>query len=173
MDFRAGRGRVKSLLIHGGGAYLLWWCYMHLVVIHLPLGPIPSQSQSQLYHHCAWSSVCHSVPPSVSPSLRLYVRLSVFSYKAYKFRRQENSCSLSVMMMHPILIIIIFIISFRKVHVLTFPTVSQIFSVPLGSYQKRAASDVFKSFANLSLVSPSPTTPLFIHLCSLRPPTDI
>ena len=40
---------------------------MHLVVIHLPLGPIPSQSQSQLYHHCAWSSVCHSVPPSVRP----------------------------------------------------------------------------------------------------------
>lgn len=68
-------------------------------------------------------------PPSVIPSLRLYVRLSVFSYKAYKFRRQENSCSLSVMMMHPILIIIIFIISFRIVQVFTFPNcLANIFS---------------------------------------------
>ena len=68
-------------------------------------------------------------PPSVIPSLRLYVLLSVFSYKAYKFRRQENSCSLSVMMMHPILIIIIFIISFRIVQVFTFPNcLANIFS---------------------------------------------
>ena len=68
-------------------------------------------------------------PLSVIPSLRLYVRLSVFSYKAYKFRRQENFCSLSVMMMPPILIIIIFIISFRIVQVFTFPNcLANIFS---------------------------------------------
>ena len=70
-----------------------------------------------------------SVPPSVRPFFRLSIRLSVFSHKAYNFRRQENSCSLSVMMMPPILIIIIFIISFRIVQVFTFPNcLANIFS---------------------------------------------
>ena len=84
MDFRAGRGRVKSLLIHGGGAYLLSWCYMHLVLIHPPGGPIPSQSQSQLYHHCAWNSVCPSVCTSVLPSVRPFVCLQLQSIQIQK-----------------------------------------------------------------------------------------
>ena len=84
MDFRAGRGRVKSLLIHGGGSYLLSWCYMHIVLIHPPGGPIPSQSQSQLYHHCAWNSVCPSVCTSVLPSVRPFVCLQLQSIQIQK-----------------------------------------------------------------------------------------
>ena len=87
MDFRAGRGRVKSLLIHGGGAYLLSWCYMHLVLIHPPGGPIPSQSQSQLYHHCAWNSVCPSVCTSVLPSVHPFVCLQPQSIQFQKTRK--------------------------------------------------------------------------------------
>ena len=50
-----------------------------------------------------------------------------------------------------------------------FQTVSQIFSLPLqiGSFSKEGCV-VFKSFANLSLVSPPLTAPLFIHLCTVQ-----
>ena len=142
---------------------------MHLVVIHPPGGPIPSQSQSQYI-------ITVLDPPSVPPSLRLSVRSSVFSYKAYKFRRHGNSCSLSVIMMHPILIIIIFIISFRIVQVFTFPNcLANIFSPTSNRLLfKRGPRLMFSKVLPIYLSFHStPTAPLFIHLCSLRPPTDI
>ena len=122
MDFRARRGAGQKSTHSWRSSIFV------MIMLHASCGdPSSLRSHPISIPIPVISSLCLILRPSLRPFIS--VRSSVFIYKAYKFRRQENSCSLSVMMMHPILIIIIFIISFRIVQVFTFPNcLANIFS---------------------------------------------
>ena len=116
---------------------------MHLVLIHPPGGPIPPQSQSLR------PSICTSVPPSVRPFVCLQLQ-SIQIQKTEKFLFTLSHYDAP----HPHHNHLHHL--FQNCPSVHIPQLSRKYFLShfkSAPFQKRAASDVFKSFANLSLVS--------------------
>ena len=177
MDFRAGRGAGQKSthswrseeehICYDNATCILWWYYMHLVVIH---PPIPSQSQSQLYHHCAWSSVCHSVPLSVRPFVCLQLQ-SIQIQKTGKFRftlSHDDAPHPHQNHLHHLFQ------NCPSVHISKLSRKYFLSHFKSAPFQKRAA--LFSKVLPIYLLFPhhwQPHSSYTCALCSLRPPTDI